>query len=149
MISVFHGPDREALAARIGKLEPHASRLWGKMDPAQMLAHSTIAFEAATGDRPMRQGLPGKLVAWLVLGRVLGTAPFGKGAPTDSSFVVSDARDFARERERLLAVLGRFVNAGPASAGRFQHVFFGKLTGDEWGILMAKHLDHHLRQFGA
>ena len=29
------------------------------------------------------------------------------------------------------------------------HAFFGKLTGEEWGRLMHKHIDHHLRQFGA
>jgi len=27
--------------------------------------------------------------------------------------------------------------------------FFGKLSGKEWGELMYKHIDHHLRQFGA
>lgn len=25
---------------------------------------------------------------------------------------------------------------------------FGKLTKEEWNTLFAKHLDHHLRQFG-
>jgi len=29
------------------------------------------------------------------------------------------------------------------------HAFFGSLTGAEWGVSTYKHLDHHLRQFGA
>mgnify|MGYP001794749648 CR=1 FL=1 len=29
------------------------------------------------------------------------------------------------------------------------HAFFGRMPGQEWAILMYKHLDHHLRQFGA
>jgi hypothetical protein len=29
------------------------------------------------------------------------------------------------------------------------HSFFGRLTPEEWATLMYKHLDHHLRQFGA
>jgi len=28
------------------------------------------------------------------------------------------------------------------------HSFLGRLSGEEWGIMMYKHLDHHLRQFG-
>ena len=40
------------------------------------------------------------------------------------------------------------VARGPAAAGEAPHAFFGKLSGDEWGQLMYKHIDHHLRQFG-
>ena len=29
------------------------------------------------------------------------------------------------------------------------HSFFGRLTPEEWAVLMYKHVDHHLRQFGA
>ena len=29
------------------------------------------------------------------------------------------------------------------------HPFFGAMTSEEWSVLMYKHLDHHLRQFGA
>jgi hypothetical protein len=29
------------------------------------------------------------------------------------------------------------------------HRFFGRLSGAEWGVTQYKHLDHHLRQFGA
>jgi len=28
------------------------------------------------------------------------------------------------------------------------HSFLGRLRSDEWGVMMHKHLDHHLRQFG-
>ncbi|TPW11975.1 MAG: hypothetical protein FD129_1557, partial [bacterium] len=37
-----------------------------------------------------------------------------------------------------------------AAAERLEpHPFFGNLNIDEWGRLSWKHLDHHLRQFGA
>jgi hypothetical protein len=29
------------------------------------------------------------------------------------------------------------------------HGFFGPLSGAEWGVSQYKHVDHHLRQFGA
>jgi transposase InsO family protein len=45
-------------------------------------------------------------------------------------------------------VIDRFVAAGPKSCTTHPHSFFGPLTPEEWAILMYKHLDHHLRQFG-
>jgi hypothetical protein len=29
------------------------------------------------------------------------------------------------------------------------HPAFGRMTADDWGALIHKHTDHHLRQFGA
>jgi hypothetical protein len=43
----------------------------------------------------------------------------------------------------------RFGAAGAAGRLVPQHPFFGPLTSAEWDVLMWKHLDHHLRQFGA
>jgi Protein of unknown function (DUF1569) len=37
----------------------------------------------------------------------------------------------------------------PPGCTTHPHSFFGRMTADEWAILMYKHLDHHLRQFGA
>jgi len=60
-----------------------------------------------------------------------------------------DERDLARERERLRAAIDRFAQAGPTGCTQYPHFFFGKLTPEQWAVLMYKHLDHHLRQFGA
>ncbi len=146
--SLFNPADREALSHRLAALEPQSQRLWGKMDPAQMLDHCSRCFEAATGDRPMRQVFLGRLLTPFIRGMVLGRKPFSRNSPTDPTFVVSDARDFDLERTRLATVLDRFVQRGPESAAKATHAFFGKLNGEEWGRLMYKHMDHHLRQFG-
>ena len=74
--------------------------------------------------------------------------PLSKNSPTDPTFVVSDTRDFEKEKARLLAVMQRFHAAGQQAADGRVHSFFGRLTGGEWGVIMWKHLDHHLRQFG-
>ncbi|MFI5198339.1 MAG: DUF1569 domain-containing protein, partial [Thermoanaerobaculia bacterium] len=74
--------------------------------------------------------------------------PMGKNAPTDPTFVIAGARDFEKEKARLLAIATRFASSGPAAVNGRIHSFFGVMTGDEWGVLMWKHLDHHLRQFG-
>ena len=74
---------------------------------------------------------------------------WGPGSsPTDPSFVVTDERDFERERARLTGLVARFCERGPAQAGKQLHSFLGRMSGDDWGTLMYKHLDHHLRQFG-
>jgi len=61
---------------------------------------------------------------------------------------VTDARDFEREKERLRGLVDRFCEGGPAGAARQTHSFLGRISGEEWGVMMYKHLDHHLRQFG-
>ena len=74
--------------------------------------------------------------------------PMRRNSPTVKGLVVQDERDLGMERERLLALIDRFAAAGPAGCTKHPHSFFGRLTPDEWAILMYKHLDHHLRQFG-
>lgn len=149
MESLFNPADREAIAHRLAALEPESLRRWGTMAPAQMLLHCAIGLESATGGRPMKQVFLGKLVTPFIRGTVLGTKPFRRNVPTDPVFVVSDTRDFEVERIRLATLIDRFVQRGAVSAGKEIHAFFGRLNGDEWGRLMYKHLDHHLRQFGA
>jgi hypothetical protein len=53
------------------------------------------------------------------------------------------------ERSRLRGLIDRFAAAGPSGCTTHPHTFFGPLTPDEWAELMYKHVDHHLRQFGA
>jgi hypothetical protein len=118
------------------------------MEPAQMLCHCAIALETGTGDRPMKQKLIGKILMPFFRSKILGEKPFGKNSPTDPTFVVSGTRDFAAERTRLTGLVHRFVEKGEDAAGKQEHAFFGKMTGREWGELMYKHIDHHLRQFG-
>jgi hypothetical protein len=122
---------------------------WGKMNAAQMVTHCARALETGTGDRPMKQAFLGKILTPFIRKSILGEKPFSKNSPTDPSFVVADERDLAIERQKLLALIDRMVERGPANASKQTHSFFGKLSGDEWGELMYKHIDHHLQQFGA
>lgn len=148
MPTLFDPADHASLLARIDALRPDSPRQWGTMSPAQALAHCAVPLEDIVEARATRQKLIGRLLAWMVKGRVLGDAPFGKGSPTDPGYVVRDDRDLDAERARLKAAMARFVEQGPAKAGEAVHPFFGRLSGEQWGVLSAKHLDHHLRQFG-
>jgi len=148
MENLFAPSERQQLLDRLGKLQAGASRQWGKMDPAQMLAHCTAALEVGTGDRVLPHRLIGRIVSPFVKKSLLGEKPFPKNSPTDPEFVVIDPRDFAKEKARLTTVVNRFCDAGPSAADGRMHSFFGRLKGDEWGRMMWKHLDHHLQQFG-
>jgi hypothetical protein len=150
MKNFFERPDRESILDRLDRLQPGATRQWGTMDVAQMCAHCAIALEVAAGDVTKKQAFIGKVLAPFVRGKVLRQAGrLSKNSPTDPTFVVSDPRDFEKERARLVALAKRCGEAGAHAADGRVHSFFGKMTGEEWGVLMYKHLDHHLRQFGA
>jgi hypothetical protein len=148
MKSLFQPADRTDLLARIEALHPETPREWGKMTPAQMLAHCATALEVGTGDRPMKQKLIGKILMPFIRKSILSEQPFSKNGPTDPSFVAPETCDFAAERTRLTQLVTRFAERGEAAAAKEMHPFFGKLTGNEWGEVMHKHIDHHLRQFG-
>ena len=72
-----------------------------------------------------------------------------RNTPTSPLLVTADDRDLAAERQRLQALVQRFAAGGPAGCTSHPHTFFGRLTPEEWAVLMYKHVDHHLRQFGA
>ncbi len=149
MRNLFDSADRQSILERLARLQPGATRQWGKMGAAQMLAHCSIALEAATGDKPRKQALIGKLLARFVKSSLLGERDFGKDSPTEPTFIVTGDKDFEAERQRLTTLVDRFSELGPEKAAAQVHSFLGRLTGEEWAVMMYKHIDHHLRQFGA
>jgi hypothetical protein len=145
---LFDDEDRRAILDRIDRLTPASPRQWGRMEVAQMMAHCAFPLEQAVAGRA-RQRLIGRILGPLARRKVLGEEPFGRNSPTDPDYRVADPRDFAVEKTRLLAAIDAFVQCGRAQIARSVHPFFGRLSGGDWGWLMFKHLDHHLRQFGA
>ncbi len=149
MQSLFDPPGRQSVLGRLERLQPEAPRQWGKMSAAQMLAHCSIAMEMATGVTPRKQKLIGKLLGPFVRSSLLGEKPFGRNSPTDPAFIVTEEKDFETEKQRLTGLVKTFCGSGPEKASASMHSFLGRLKGEEWGVMMFKHLDHHLRQFGA
>ncbi|MBK7295024.1 MAG: DUF1569 domain-containing protein [Holophagaceae bacterium] len=148
MKSLFNPGDRDALARRLSELEPTAPRQWGKMDSAQMLRHCAMSLGDVLGERPVKQAFLGKLLTPLIRGQIFGDKPFRRNAPTDPTYVIKDPLDFDAERARLATLIDRVVQRGTAKTEGMVHPFFGRLSGEQWGRLIYKHFDHHLRQFG-
>jgi hypothetical protein len=148
--NLFQAERVEEIKDRLRQLKADSTRQWGKMSPAQMLAHCSAGMEMAAGEiRPSRA----------LIGRIVGPAvkrvafrdeePMRRNSPTMKELLMSGDRDFEAERKRLSGLIDRFAASGPSGCTDHPHAFFGLLTPDEWSILMYKHLDHHLRQFGA
>jgi hypothetical protein len=148
--NLFDATVANEVKTRLGKLEPQSERRWGKMTAAQMLAHCSVSMQWAVGEVVPEKGtLPARLMGRLVKPMVFRNEdPLRKNSPTAKSLIVADERDLAKERERLSGLIDKFAVGGAAGCTKNPHSFFGKMTPEEWAILMYKHLDHHLRQFG-
>jgi len=148
MKNLFEAARVEEVKVRMAQLRPDSERLWGKMNPAQALAHCSAAIGMAVETRPPRI-LIGRLLGPLAKKSVIvkGT-PMRRNSMTEKSVLVTDERDFVMERQRLQESIDRFAAGGPGICTKHPHFFFGPLTPVEWAALMYQHLDHHLRQFG-
>jgi hypothetical protein len=150
MKNLFEPERAKELKQRIAQLRPESERQWGKMTPAQALAHCARAMEVALGDTAPSRILIGRLIGGFVKKSAIGNDdPIGRNSPTLKEFIVRDHPDIAAERARLSALIDRFAAGGARACTTHPHSFFGPMTPDEWAILMYKHVDHHLRQFGA
>jgi hypothetical protein len=137
---------------RIAELHHHSQRLWGNMTVAQALAHCTSGLEMAMGViNPKRAPFPASVMGLLIKPLVFGNdKPLRRNSPSSPELFPEDHTkcDFERERGQLIAAIDRFTNEGAACCSPHPHPFFGPLKPQQWAILMYKHLDHHLRQFG-
>lgn len=144
--------DAECLAElkdRIARLGPQSERQWGKMNPAQALAHCSTTMQWALDEVKPKRAFIGRILGPIAKSQVLkDESPMAKNMPTAPSLVVSDERDLRAESQRLSGLLDRFHKAGPQGCTQHPHTFFGSLTPEQWAQLMYKHVDHHLRQFG-
>ena len=149
MKNLFDSARVEEVKERIARLRPDSERQWGKMNAPQAVAHCSGGLELALGDKRPPRVLLGRILGPIIRPKVFANdQPFRRNSPTVKSLVIQDERDLAKERARLYAMIDRFVAAGPKGCTTHPHSFFGALTAEEWAILMYKHLDHHLRQFG-
>lgn len=147
--SLYDPAGLAAVLARIDALRADSPRQWGKMEIAQMLRHCQQPLRVALGELPLKRSLIGVLFGRMAKRQLLADQPWKHGQPTAPEFVVRAPCDFATEKSALRALVERFGSGGPGVLTKLPHPFFGPMTADEWQTLQWKHLDHHLRQFGA
>ena len=152
MKDLFDATLVEDTKRRIQRLTSESARLWGKMSLAQTLAHCHSGILMAMGViQPKRASFPANVLGPLIKPLVLrNDKPMRRNSPSSPElFPAEPLCVFEGERARLITTIDRFASEGAACCSRHPHPFFGPLEPHEWAILMYKHVDHHLRQFGA
>lgn len=149
MKDLFDPVTASEIQNRLSLLQPDSKPLWGKMNVSQMVAHCKAPLHVALGELPLKWTLIGKIFGKIAKRQMLKEADLKKNMPTAPQFLVRDERNFNSEKQQLLSLIQRFAASDPDAIARVPHPFFGPMTKQEWGALQWKHLDHHLKQFGA
>jgi hypothetical protein len=122
------------------------------MTVAQTVDHCTSGIEMAMGViQVTRAPFPATLLGPLIKPLVFrDDKPMRRNSPSSPELFSADPKqcEFQRERSRLIAAMDSFASQGAACCTSHPHPFFGPLKPEQWAILMYKHIDHHLRQFG-
>ncbi|MBM3820117.1 MAG: DUF1569 domain-containing protein [Acidimicrobiia bacterium] len=146
MKSMWNEEDRRALCRRIGAVRPDAAPRWGRLSAPQMMAHLTDSLRVAFGElAPAPRKLPIRYPPLKQL--IIYALPFPKNAPTAPEVISRRPADMQPEVTALTALVERFGREAQNRAWP-AHPAFGPMSARAWGVLMYRHTDHHLRQFG-
>lgn len=144
---LFNPAVKQEIIDRINRLSPQSARLWGKMDVAQMLAHLQLPFEVAYGTRQIKGNFFFNLIMPFFKKTLWDEKPWKKGLPTDQSYIMTGSvKDFETEKNKLLGLISQFSEQAVKTE---IHPVFGRMTKEQWSKSAWKHIDHHLKQFGA
>jgi hypothetical protein len=117
------------------------------MGVAEMLEHLCRSARMGLGELPVKSKNMRAFQMFPLKHLILYVLPFPHGARTAEELVVTDPGSFEVERRSLLELLER-VGTGSVLGEGPAHPLFGPLSRREWGVLMHKHVSHHLSQFG-
>jgi hypothetical protein len=148
MRSILNESDRAAIRSRVCALSPSSTARWGRMSVTGMLQHLRLAGQMAVGDLEVACANKRAFHVFPLKHLLLYVLPFPKGAPTARELHPGAAASLDEERAAVLALLDR-LGAGPREGTGPAHPLFGPLSWREWGVATYKHVDHHLKQFGA
>ncbi|MDQ3000094.1 MAG: DUF1569 domain-containing protein [Fibrobacterota bacterium] len=150
MKNIWNPEDTRKTLERIDTLRPESKPVWGTMSVGQMLAHCNVSYEMVYGDNHAK---PNPILRFilkvLVKGAVVNEKPYKHNSRTGPQFVIKETKDFASEKNRLVAYVLKTQQLGEAHFHGKESLSFGPLQGKEWNNMFYKHLDHHLSQFGA
>ncbi len=149
MKSFFEEKNYQELLTRIKNVDAKTKSQWGKMNVPQMMHHCQKALEIPLEKATIRKpNLLMKMLFSTFKPSLYNDKPWKQSLPTAKEFVVRDEKEFEKEKKHLLELMEEFHNKG--AKGTFPvHPAFGKFTNEQWGQAQYKHIDHHLRQFGA
>ncbi|MXS70253.1 DUF1569 domain-containing protein [Chryseobacterium binzhouense] len=150
MENVFDPKDAQNYINRINNLVEDTHGLWGRMTVDQMLAHCSVTYEMVY--EPEKHKKPGAIAKFIlktfVKPKVVGEKSYPKDSPTAPQFLIKERKNFDEEKRRLIGFIQKTQQLGASAFDGKESFSFGKLTSQEWNNMFAKHLNHHLSQFG-
>ena len=150
MQNVFDAKDAQEYINRINNLTPETQRKWGKMSVDQVLAHLNVAYDLTfTPEKFPKPSFIAKfLLSRFVKPKITNEIPYKQSLPTSPAFIIADERNFEEEKAKLIGKIQRVQQLGREAFEGKENINFGKMTAQCWNNMFAKHLNHHLDQFG-
>ena len=150
MQNVFEAKDAQEYINRINNLTPETQRKWGKMSVDQVLAHLNVAYDLTfTPEKFPKPSFIAKfLLSKFVKPKITNEIPYKQSLPTSPVFIIADERNFEEEKAKLIGNIQRVQQLGREAFEGKENINFGKMTAQCWNNMFAKHLNHHLDQFG-
>lgn len=150
MHNVFDAKDAQEYINRINNLTPETQRKWGKMSVDQVLAHLNVAYDLTfTPEKFPKPSFIAKfLLSRFVKPKITNEIPYKQSLPTSPVFIIADERNFEEEKAKLIGNIQRVQQLGREAFEGKENINFGKMTAQCWNNMFAKHLNHHLDQFG-
>jgi hypothetical protein len=150
MKNIFEHGGSTHFIKRINALTEDSFPKWGLMSVDKMLAHCNVTYELIYESEKHKK--PNFLAKWImksfVKRIVVNETPYKHNTQTAAMFVISDDKIFEEERKRIIGFIQKTQQLGAGAFEGKESFNFGRLTAREWNNMMAKHLDHHLTQFG-
>jgi hypothetical protein len=148
MRSIFNPMDLSQLSERLRALSPDRPARWGRMNDRQMLCHIADQIRVALGDLAA-QSRPSPFHNPVLRFLAVHLLPWPKGRiPTVPEMQSTRPGAWEDDVAQAEVLLRRMAERGRGGVWA-EHPAFGTLSGREWGWLVYKHTDYHLRQFGA
>jgi hypothetical protein len=145
MKSIFDNQIRDEVIARINSLTENNKAQWGKMSLFQMLKHCTLWEDMIQGKQLYKRMFMGRVFGKMALKQVLkDDSPLRKSTPTIPELIITDNGNIEVQKAEWISKIEQYAHF---SNHDFIHPFFGKMTTEQIGYFIYKHIDHHLRQF--
>jgi Protein of unknown function (DUF1569) len=145
MKTIFDKATTDELVHRISMLDENSKALWGKMTVYQMIKHCTLWEEMLVSEKKYKRMFIGRLLGKAILKRIIkDEKPMLRNARTVPGFSITDDGNVQTEKNKWIAQVKEHAHFSNVN---FVHPFFGKMTKEQIGLLVYKHIDHHLRQF--
>jgi hypothetical protein len=148
MKSIFDKPTRDELIDRIRTVREDSGPQWGKMNVSQMLRHCILSDEMYLGKVVYKRKFLGRIFGKIALkGFIKDETPIKRNLPSLPECIVKEVHgDPPTEKAKWISIVEEYaLFSQPYSL----HPFFGKMTKEQLGPFVYKHIDHHLRQFNS